>query len=67
MPKEVIYVELLDEGVEVWAPVEALAEGGGIYALPISAPPDQRWALPPGTRVRCERRNDHMVAVVAVG
>jgi len=66
MPTELINVELLDEGVDVWAPVEAVAKGGGIYALPTTAPPDQRWALPPGSRVRCERRNDQIVAVAVV-
>ena len=63
MSTEVIYVELLDEGVDVRAPVEAVAEGGGIYALPTTAPQDQQWALAPGSRVRCERHGDQIVAV----
>jgi hypothetical protein len=29
-----VYVELLDEGVETWRPVLAIREGGEIYRLP---------------------------------
>jgi hypothetical protein len=29
-----IYAELLDEGVDVWRPVEAVEEPGGVYRLP---------------------------------
>jgi hypothetical protein len=52
----VVYVELLGEGVEVWRPVDAVSEGGGVYRLPDTAPPDEAWAVPPGSRVRCETR-----------
>jgi hypothetical protein len=52
----VVYVELLDEGVDVWRPVEAISEGGGVYRLRGDAPPDEAWAFPPGSRVRCEAR-----------
>ena len=47
-----IYVEFLDEGVDVWRPVEA----GGVYRLPERSPAGETWAFAPGTRVRCERR-----------
>jgi hypothetical protein len=59
---EVIYVELLDEGVEVYAPVEAESAPDGSYVLPPSAPEDQSWAFPPGARVTCQRRGADLYA-----
>jgi hypothetical protein len=57
MPDEtVIYVELLDEGVDVWRPVTATNEGNGVYRLAAQQPTDERWAFPAGSRVRCELR-----------
>ena len=53
---QTVYVELLDEGVEVWRPVEADVETGPVFRLPRTAPADERWRLPPGSRVRCEWR-----------
>ena len=53
---EVIYVELLDEGVEAWALVEAERGSEGSHVLPDLAPEGQRWAFSPGARVICERR-----------
>jgi hypothetical protein len=49
-----IYVELLGEGVVVWRPVVARREADGTYRLPGKAPEGERWAFPPGARVRCE-------------
>ena len=51
-----IYVELLDEGVETWRPVLAIREGGEIYRLPEEQDENEKWAFPPGSRVRCEAR-----------
>lgn len=51
-----IYVELLDEGVEVWRPVDARVEAGAVFRLPDTAAPDEHWRFPPGSRVRCEWR-----------
>jgi hypothetical protein len=59
---EVIYVELLDEGVDVWAPVEAEPSPDGSFVLPESAPDDETWAFPPGARVICERRGADLLA-----
>jgi hypothetical protein len=53
---ELVYIELLDEGVEVWAPVEAESARDGSYVLPASAPEGETWAFPPGSQVICERR-----------
>ena len=52
----VIYVELLNEGVETWRPVAAIAEEGGIYLLPDEQGENEEWAFPPGSRVRRETR-----------
>ena len=64
-PEEIL-VELLDEGVRVWAPVEAQKLPDGLYVLPDSSPDDQRWAIAPGSIVRCERLPMGLVAVEAV-
>ena len=36
---QTIYVELVDEDVAVWRPVEADVEAGGVFRLPPTAPP----------------------------
>jgi hypothetical protein len=51
-----IYVELVDEGVEVWRPVAAIDEGDGVFRLRSDQPEGEVWAFPPGSRVRCEAR-----------
>jgi hypothetical protein len=52
---QTIYVELLDEGVDVWRPVEAVRDGDA-FRLPVSAPEGEHWQFPPGSRVRCALR-----------
>jgi hypothetical protein len=54
--KATIYVELLDEGVDVWRPVTATPEREGVYRLPDEPPVDEAWAFAPGSLVRCEHR-----------
>jgi hypothetical protein len=55
---ETIHVALTDEAVDVWRPVEAVSEGGSIYRITDApAPPREAWEFPPGSRVRCERRD----------
>jgi len=65
-----IYVELLDEGADVWRPVVATIERSGVYRLPLEQPAEEKWAFPPGSRVRCEARvledAQQLVAVAAV-
>jgi hypothetical protein len=61
-----ILVELLDEGVTVWAPVVARTLPDGLFLLPASSPEDQTWAIAPGSVVRCERPPMGLVAVEAV-
>ncbi len=61
-----IYVQLLDEAVDAWRPVVALAEADDVYRLPDAAPADERWEFSPGARVRCEPRQfDGEVVLVA--
>jgi len=60
-----IYVGLIDEGVDVWRPVEATADVDGTFRLPDHTP--EVWRFPPGSVVRCELRElaggDALVAV----
>ena len=56
MPDEVVvYVELVDEGVDVWRPVSAVVEGDGVYRLTGEQPSGEQWPFPPA-RVRCQER-----------
>jgi hypothetical protein len=61
------FVELQDEGVDVWRPVMATVEGAGVYRLPTEQPADETWAFAPGAVVRCEARvlegTEQLVAV----
>lgn len=63
-----IYVALMDEGVDVWRPVEAVSEGESIYRLADdAAPADEAWEFSPGSHVRCEWRElSDGVVLVAV-
>jgi hypothetical protein len=56
MGPRTIYIELVDEGVDVWAPVQAVPMGTG-YRLPKVAPDGQTWRFPPGSLVRCVLRD----------
>jgi hypothetical protein len=52
-----VYVELLDEGVQVWQPTEAEVLGEGRYRLIARSDYDEgleTWAFVQGTVVRCE-------------
>jgi hypothetical protein len=64
-----IYVALLDEGTDVWRPVQAQPEGR-FYRIVGSVPEDERWAFQPDSLVRCEPRefaeSSGLVAVEAV-
>jgi|SRR5664280_2024627 len=63
---ETMFVELLDEGADVWRPVSALVLPDGLHRLPLAAPDEERWAFAPGTVVRCERRGMGLLAVESV-
>jgi hypothetical protein len=51
-----IYIELLNEGVDVWRPVEATIEADDTFRLPDGAPEAEAWRFPPGSLVRCQVR-----------
>jgi hypothetical protein len=65
-----IYVALLDEGVDVWRPVQARMIGSDRYRiLGIDADvSDEKWQFPPGAVVRCEpkRFSSGEVGTIAV-
>jgi hypothetical protein len=50
-----IYMTLVNEGTEVWRPVEATHLSGDLYRVNGSMPGDEEWAYSPGAIVRCER------------
>ena len=55
---ETIYVALLNEGVDVWRPVEATTEGDAVFRLArIQSDASEEWEFAPGSRVRCEVRD----------
>jgi len=58
MRQRTIYVALLDEGTDVWRPVEAEELHDGIFRIVSrnSKPDDERWEFSSGSVVRCERR-----------
>jgi len=50
-----LYVRLLNEGVEVYRPTQAVPVGDGIYKLlptPDYDPTDEEWEFTPGSTVR---------------
>jgi hypothetical protein len=51
-----VYVALCGEPGEAWRPVAAEPAGDGLYVLCGHRGPAERWAFPPGSLVRCERR-----------
>ena len=67
-----IYVRLIDEGTEVSRPTEALDLGNGLLELlptPDCDSEDEIWEFPPGSVVRCEKRQgssgEYLLAVRA--
>ena len=54
--RAVIFVEILNEGVQAWRPVAAIREERGVYRLADEQEEGEVWAFPPGSRVRCETR-----------
>jgi hypothetical protein len=51
-----VFVELLDEGVSVWRPLEADHLGGDRYRLIGEQPDDEVWPFVVGDVVKCELR-----------
>ena len=51
-----IYMPLLNEGTDVWRPVDAALVEGQIYRVEGEVPLGEVWAFPPGSIVICEQR-----------
>ena len=49
-----IYMPLLNEGTDVWRPVEATPLTSDTYRVEGEMPDDEEWAFAPGRVVRCE-------------
>jgi hypothetical protein len=57
--RDTIYVALLDEGIDVWRPVEARRLGADTYLI-VDQDYDrrtERWEFEPGTAVRCRKES----------
>ena len=58
-----IHVELLDEGVECWRPVEAEHIWGEVYRITGASPVGETWAFNKGDVVQCRpyiiKQGDH--------
>lgn len=63
----IVYVRLLDEGTEVWRPVDAERLGATTYRLSERPKPeDETWSFQPGDIVVVELQDaadDHLMAV----
>jgi hypothetical protein len=49
-----VYVELVDEGVDTWRPVQAEHVGGDRYRLTGARPDGEVWPFAVGDIVRCK-------------
>jgi hypothetical protein len=56
---DTIYVALLDEGIDVWRPVEARRLAPDTYLIVDQDydPRTERWEFEPGTAVRCRKES----------
>ena len=53
---ETIYVSLLDEGTDVWRPVEAVQVDKNSYRITSPSIDDESWQFGTGSLVRCRER-----------
>ena len=69
----IIYIRLLNEGTDVWRPVDSLPVGDGLYRIaPASWPlTDEIWEFQPGSVVQCAEKQlstgTHLVATKSIG
>ena len=63
MDQRTIYVRLLDEGTDVWRPVEAVAVSPDVFEIApdVTVPDDERWEFGPGERVCCRTSDDGLL------
>ena len=68
MNVQTIYMPLLNEGTEVWAPVQAERIGSGGFRVLGPMPDDQEWTFPPDAVVEVQPRTfgDGRWEIVAV-
>lgn len=52
-PTQTIYMPLLDEGVDVYRPVQAHPINDDLFLVTGNVPDGEMWAFPPGLVVRC--------------
>ena len=65
--RTVVHVRLLDEGVDVWRPVEATRVSASTYRLSDApVPEDEAWSFGPGETVVAEPREGSPRTLVAV-
>lgn len=53
-----VYVKLLDEGIDVYRPIQAEARSNGSFIIkptPDYDPEDEKWEFLPGQNVICEK------------
>lgn len=56
--RRLIYVRLLNEGIDVSRPTEAVDLGEGLFKILLTRdydPEDEEWEFPAGSIVECER------------
>jgi hypothetical protein len=67
----IVYMPLLNEGVEVWRPVEATPLTNETYRVEGEIPEGEEWLFAPGTVIRCEWKTlsdgDRLTAIGVVG
>ena len=63
-----IHMPLLNEGTDVWRPVNATQLSAATYRIEGEMPDDEEWAFPPGTIVRGVHKTsgDGRVRITAV-
>jgi hypothetical protein len=60
-----IYVQLLDEGIEVYRPVKAVKIDKNIYKIIEHNPDDEIWKFNYGENVFCELKNNDLIAIMS--
>jgi len=51
---QTIYMELLDEGTDVWRPVQVEPLADGTFCVLGPVPQEEKWTFSPGTIVKCK-------------
>lgn len=63
---ENVNIEVLEDGLRVWKPVQAVVLASGLHRLLTDASDGQDWILPSGSTVRCEPRDGALYAIEVV-